>query len=228
MRMRLLSALVLVFLVLAVRPARAGYAYTFDSSSYTVGVGQTVDVMVYLSQTGSTTGLSNPGLQSGGVQLNYNTTYVGNTQIAPNNTTFTGSAPTGFDPDYNTAVIGNGSNGLAAGASVVGVSQLFPESPVKAGSGAPNTANSILLGTFQFTGVSTGSSLIVTSNSFPGEDVNVLGDGTVIDSMIQNSSAVITVVAVPEPGTLFLTGMAAAALGLSAWRRRRRAIAGRV
>jgi hypothetical protein len=208
MKIRLLLALAVAMLALTTLPAQAGYEYSFDSTSYTVGVGQTVNVNVYLTQTGSTTGLSGIGLQSGGVQLNYNTTFVSNStaQISPNNTTYTGTTPTGFNPLFNYTLSGNGSNGLASGSSIVEVSQ-GNGSPVLAGSGSPNTANSILLGTFQFTGVSVGQSLLVSTNSFSGDDVNVLADGTVLDGMIQNSSAVINVVAVPEPGTLILTGL---------------------
>ena len=210
MRTRLLVAVAAVMLTLVGGPVKAGYEYSFDASSYTVGVGQTVNVNVYLTQTGSTTGLSSVGLQSGGVQLNYNTTFVSNStsQITPNNTSFTGSTPTGFNPLFNYTLSGNGSNGLASGSSILEVSQ-GSGSPVLAGSGSPNTSNSVLLGTFQFTGVSVGQSLVVSTNSFSGLDVNVLGDGTVIDSMIQNSSAFINVVAVPEPGTLVLTGLLA-------------------
>ncbi len=226
MRMRLLSVVALSALALSALPAQAQYQYTFDSSTYTVAVGQTVNVSVYLTQT-SGTGLSGTGLQSGGVQLNYNTTYVtntGTTPITPNNTTYTGSTPTGFDPMFNVATVGNGSNGLAAGSSVVGVSNsaAFGENAVKAGSGAPNTATSILLGTFQFVGVTAGQTLTMTTNSFPGQDVNVLWDGTVIDSMIANSNATINVVAVPEPGTFILASLLATGIVGGSLRRIRR------
>jgi hypothetical protein len=219
--MRLLYILTLATLALTADSVRADYQFTFDSTNYTVGVGQTVNINLYLTQTGSTTGLSSTGLQSGGVQLNYNTTYVGNSLITPNNNTYSGSAPIGFDPANNTAIIGNGSNGLAIGQSALVVGQLGSESPVKAGSGSPNTSNSILLGTFQFTGVSAGSSLTLTSAAFPGSDVNVLADGTVIDSLIANSSAVITVTAVPEPGTMILGGLLASGIAGGYLRRRR-------
>jgi hypothetical protein len=64
----------------------------------------------------------------------------------------------------------------------------------------------------------------VLSHPHPGAtNDNVLGNGTVLDALIHNSSAVITVTAVPEPGSLVLVGFAASAAGLAAWRRRRAA-----
>jgi len=225
--MRLLFSSLIVVVVLAFTSAtsRAGYEYTFDASNYTVAVGSTVNVNVYLTQTGSDTGLSATSLASGGVQLNYNPAFVANNAISPNNTTSSGSSPTGFDSSNNITTIGNGSNGLPVGSSLVGVSQnIPPESAVKAGSGSPNTSTSILLGTFQFTGVSAGTSLIVSTNSFPGQDVNVLADGTVLDGMISNSSAVITVTAVPEPGTLALTGLLVTGIAGGYLRRRSRLV----
>jgi hypothetical protein len=218
MRIRLLSALAVAAIALTTQSARAGYEFTFDQSAYVVNVGQTVNVNVYLTQTGSTTGLSAIGLNSGGVQLNYNTTFVsiaGVGSLTPNNTTYNTSTPTGFDPVNNSTVVGNGNATIAVG-------QVSGESAVKAGSGSPNTSNSILLGTFQFTGVSAGTSLVVSTAAFPGSDVNVLYNGTVIDSMITNSSAAITVVAVPEPGTLILTGLLATGIAGGYARKRRR------
>jgi hypothetical protein len=84
------------------------------------------------------------------------------------------------------------------------------------------TAGAILLGTFTFTGVSAGSTLTLTAQPHPAPfQNNILGDGTQIDPLIANSSAVITVTAVPEPSTLVLTGLTASVIGFGRWRRRR-------
>jgi hypothetical protein len=214
MTLRLLTVLATTAVALTAGPARAGYEFTFDSSNYTVAVGQTVTVSLYLTQTGGTTSLSTAGLASGGAQLNYNSTYLNNSSITPNNTNYSSTASgsnTGFDPSNNVTRTSSGS-------SVLTVAQSGTEAAVTPPSGNPN---SILLGTFQFTGVSAGTSLTLTSQAFPGSDVNVLGNGTVIDSLIQNSSAVITVTAVPEPGSLILGGLAVTGIA-GTWVRRRR------
>jgi hypothetical protein len=91
-----------------------------------------------------------------------------------------------------------------------------PATPVFPPSGNPN---SILIGTFTFTGLSAGNTSVTTTPFAMASpaDNNVLADNTVLDSLIQNAAAVITVV--PEPGSFVLGGFAAATIGLGAWRR---------
>jgi hypothetical protein len=72
--------------------------------------------------------------------------------------------------------------------------------------------------------VSPGSALTVTALPNAGSNF-VDGAGNTLDSLIMNSSANITVTAIPEPGTVILTGLFAAGFGAHAWRRRRRAAA---
>src|SRR5262249_25596421 len=86
-------------------------------------------------------------------------------------------------------------------------------------------ANRILLGTFTFSGLSARSAATVSAFPDSKSANNVDGANNNLDSLINQSSAAITVVAVPEPSTLLLCGLGVVALGVGAWRRRRRAAA---
>ena len=211
--MRMVPVILTVAIALVPGRAAAGYTFEFGSdsngtitSNFSVTVGQTVNVYVYLAQTGTTTGLSSSGLSSAGVALGFNQSVanVPSTSAITANPAF----------DANTPSTGTGTAQLKEFQVVSG--------PVVAPTSG-STANAILLGTFTFTGESAGNTSIVTSVPSSTTDSNVLGNGTGIDSLIQNSNAVIAVTAVvPEPSTLALSGLGALALGASAWRRWRR------
>jgi hypothetical protein len=206
MKLRIGFVSAVLTMMLSVHGARADYTFLFTdssgtaSNSFTVKQGQTIDIRVYLAQTSSTTGLSSTGLNAGGVQLNTSTSSIANvTNVTANSA---------FD-----------TNSTNAGSSASVTEHQTTSSAVLAPTSGTD-ANRILLGTFTFTGVSTGTTLTVTAVPSTGTSVNVLGDGTVIDSMIHNASAAVTVV--PEPSSLILTGLAAAALGTGLVRRRLR------
>ncbi len=200
----LLSATMTV-LLLSGGLAHADYQFQFADSSgnatsnFNVTAGGTVAVQVFLLQdnTGTSNGLNTVGLSAAGVQLNTQTPTTANVTATAANPAFDQS---------NTTI----------GANAQIIESVVQNVPVVSPTGDPNR---ILIGTFTFTGLTPGSTLAVTALPGTGAD-NVLGDGTVIDSLIANSSAVITVAAVPEPGTMLLTGMGAAAIGLGVWRRR--------
>jgi hypothetical protein len=207
MRLRYLALAVSALLALC-SPTRADYAFQFADGSgnvqntFTVNVGQTIDVRVYILETGGTN-LQTLGLSAAGIQLNTNTPSISTVSAV--------TANSAFDAGHTT---GTGANAF--------VSE-FSSSSVTAPSSGAN-ANRVLVGTFTFTGVSAGQTLTVTA--LPGLNPdNVLGDGvTSIDAALANNatSAVITV-AVPEPGTLILTGLCAAGLAAAGVRRLRRA-----
>jgi hypothetical protein len=206
--------------VFALLPGRAAADYAFEffdptanggtgafSTTFSVAAGSTVNVQVYLAQTNGTTTLTaGPGLKDGGVGLSFNQAIA----TVPSTSAITPNAAF----DTSTKSVGTGTASLNVFQST--------SSPVLAPTSG-TTAGAILLGTFSFTGVSAGSTFAVTAQPHPAPfSNNVLGDGTVIDSMIANASAVITVTAVPEPGSLLLAGLAAAGMGVGAWRRRQR------
>jgi hypothetical protein len=194
---------------------RADYSFVFTDSSGTAGSAFSFDatqgplvLKVYLAQSGTDTGLSDTGLKSGGVKLNYDGTVISTTSgaITPNSVANGGqfqagtkSAGTGTATvrDFNTTT-----------------------SPVMASTSGTD-ANRILLGTFAFTGLTINSTTVLTLDPSVTND-NVLGDGTVLDSLINyNSTVSVTVTAVPEPSSLLLAGLLAGGLSVAGWRRRR-------
>jgi hypothetical protein len=192
--------------------ARAGYTFLFTDSSgvaqsaFSVNQGSTIDIRVYLMQTGSDTGLSASGLSQGGIQLNYNGSIAG---VA------NGSAVTANPAFTDTPTVS-----VTANSASLNVATLNGSGVMAPTSGAD--ANRILLGTFTFTGVSAGTTTALTADPHPNPLIgdNVLANGTVLDSVIANSSVAISVV--PEPGTLVLTGLLATGIVGGAVRRLRR------
>jgi len=208
----------LVGCLLAVGSARADLVFQFAdasgnaSSAFTVNAGSTVDVRVYLLQTSSTTTLSSAGLLDGGVALKFSST-------AP----FTVSSSSAITP--SSAFGGpNNTNVSTSGGTTTASVQVHDDGGVL----APTTgadANRILLGTFTFSGLSAGSAVTVSAFPDPKSANNVDGNHNNLDSLITQSSAAITVVAVPEPSTVILCALGTCAVGVGAWRRRRRAAA---
>ncbi len=214
MRALIFSLATVMGLLLTGGGVRADYAFEFATSSgtatnsFTVNAGSSIVVDVYLTQngTGTSNGLNTLGLLQAGVQLNTQNPNVANVTSTTYNSAFEAGSTT------------TGSN-----ASITEGQIILP--PVTSPTNDPNR---ILLGQFTFTassGAGGQSTLSVTTlPGSPGGD-NILGDGTVIDSLISNSSAVITVNAVPEPSTLLLTGLAAGGIAAGFTRRKRHAIA---
>jgi hypothetical protein len=194
----------------------AGYTFQFADSTgavtnaFNVNVGSTVDVRVYLAETGTTT-LSGVGLSDGGVQLQFSAS-------AP----FTISSASNITP--NGAFAGPNSSDLTTSSGTTFASvAVHQDGGMKAQTSGVD-ANRLLLGTFTFTGVSPGTAITVSADPNPGPFAdNVLADGTVIDSQIATPQAAISVAAVPEPCSIALTGLAATGLGLGAWWRKRQA-----
>jgi hypothetical protein len=231
MQNRLVAVALLGCLVLS-RPARAQYTYEFAeagtfSSSFTVAQGSTVAVQVYLVGTNSAgnNNLASNGLSSGGVGLQYATngpfTIPG---ASSNNPNIVGNPAFG---NSNNSVVNGGNGQFGTGnTSTATVQNTSFGTPVYPSTTDANGNNAVLLGTFTFTGVSpaSGTTIAVTPSSVS----NVDGAGNALDSMITSSSFSITVTAVPEPGSLMLTSLAASVLGLGVWKRRRKPLAAQV
>jgi hypothetical protein len=215
MKLRMIFMATLLTLIVSGGVARAGYTYVITDANndttqaYTINVGQTLTVYLYVAQTGTSTGLTTSGLASGGVQLNTSIPSVATvTSVTPNTTANGGQFDTG-----------SSTTGASAYATVT---QVF-SAPVVAPTSGTN-ANRILIGEFTFTGESAGSTITVTAVPSTGSNVNVLGNGTSIDSMLAANpiSASITVVAVPEPSSMALGGLAVAGLAGGVFRRLRK------
>jgi hypothetical protein len=213
---RFIALLSITGLLVSAGTSRADYIFTFTdtsgnaipSNSLTEGAGTTFSIEVWLTQRNGSTGLSATGLNQAGVQLNgYNTSNVTVGSITPNDDAHSGS----FNAANTTTSINNsGSTGVA----ILTEGYTSPTTGLK---GNP----SVYLGTFTFTAGSVGTTSTVTALAYAGQDNNILADGTVIDSMIANSNLAITVTAVPEPGTMILTGMLATGIVGGYVRRRR-------
>jgi len=209
--MRLWSsiAVALLGLLAAGTPARADYTYQFaDSSgnaanSFNVGVGQTVDIRVYILATSPDTlnGGQN-GLAAAGVQLNTATPSIATVTAVTPNAAFDAGSSTATGAHASVSEFSSSTNGVQSG-----------------GSGANDR---VLLGTFTFTGVSAGQTLTVSALPGLAPD-NVKADGTIIDAaLLTNTQTAVITVAVPEPGTLMLTGLFAVGLATASVRRLRR------
>jgi hypothetical protein len=211
--------------------AKADYAIEFANSlgvvqnSFMVNQGSSLTIQVYLVQSSSGTGsqtLTTSGLSSAALGLYFSAGTLTTTAANPNSAqfaysssnTFNGSAPAPTPPATTPP----------AGTSYASVSEA--SSPPVIAPSAGTNANQILLGTFTFTANSSGN---ITSY-FPSSGANdVNGVGTTLDPLVtQGSAAVLVVSAVPEPGSMVLTGLAGTLIGMGAWRKRRKSLAAQV
>jgi hypothetical protein len=217
MHLRLFTIALAATLLLA-GAARADFQYEFAQggtvgTSFSVAQGSTIDIQVYLLQTNgpttNSTNLTAKGLSFGGVALQYSASapfsIASTSAITPNSAFSTSSPALSTSSGTTTASL-----------------QLQNDSPVFAPTTGTN-AGAILLGTFTFTGSSVGTSTTVSALPNANGANNVDGAGTNLDSLIANSSASITVTAVPEPGSVVLTGLLALGIAGAARRRLRRA-----
>ena len=149
-------------------------------NNFTVGQGSTVGINVYLLEYNGGTILSTQGLASAGVQLNGNN---GNATV-PNAGAITPN------PAFDQSSPSVSGNSATLNVSTLANPPVFPDSQ-----------NRVLLGTFSFTGNTIGTTTSVTADPHSYDDT-VTGTGMVLDGLINNSTATITVVAVPEPGTM--------------------------
>lgn len=189
----------------------ADVIYSFEHANYNVAAGGTVDVRVYLEQTGTETILTDFGIISASVNVMFNevpgpvepSSVLSDLDITPS---------AAFDDPILTEVFHE--PGVSAG--LVGV--------VDVGS-SPLAGNSIYLGRFRFTAGSIEgevTTLRATDLSLLIEDTIAL-DGTLLDGVIGDGFSSITVTgspatAVPEPASSAIIG----AVFLAGWGIRRR------
>ena len=192
--MRKLNIFVMTFIALfGASEAKADLIYEFDQSNYSVLPGATVDVSVFLTQTGATDVLTTEGLDSIGGKVFFNDpTLPTDPAVVLSESDITSNAA--FDD-----------SGLEMTVLDPGISAGIEDSIGT--SSSPVMGSSILLGTFRFTAgnvvgevtnlratdfdPTVGNDSIVSGTNFTGLD-NLLG---------ADATATITVSAVPEPGT---------------------------
>lgn len=189
--------------LLAARPAAAELVLSFDQSTYTLaGVGQTVDVKVFLSEDadGSSIGVGNE-LISAGVTISFATS--GAAIVAASGDVTPGSGWDAGVPIFSTV----GANTLVdlGLVSFDGFSDLSTPLP---------------LGAFKFTARAAGDTVISVSALGPGPSFGATRQD--LDDPAGGEAA-IKVSAIPEPSALFSASVAAATLAAVAARRRRTA-----
>ena len=170
-------------------------------------IGQTLDIDVYLKQTGTDTVLTDEGLFSAGVKLTYDVTGIAEvlamSDITPN--------PAFDDPTALLKDMGIGYVTLDMAADMFGPN--FPVFPQL------STPDRIWLGTFTFTGLILGT-VQITAMDNPSLDNTLTGLGTLLDPDIGNDQGTITVT--PEPSSLLVFFGLALVVGPFIWRHRRR------
>jgi hypothetical protein len=201
--------------------AQAGpvFSFAFDKSSYTVGVGGTVDVTVLFRETdvpgsGSLPDgyLANTGLFGVGVTVDYTgqpARVASSSDVIPNGAFLvdpSSSSSVSVTSDQATLLenVGFGANVLSSNTT----------SPFD-----------IAAGVFEFTGLTPGMATITAQVTGTGRDI-VGGDGTVLDGLTSSGTATINVqpAAVPEPASLALLVAGTAGVVLQACRKRRPAM----
>jgi hypothetical protein len=195
-----------------VAQAASTYQFVFDQANYDVAPGGTVAVHVFLREMlgpVSPSVLDTEGLSSAGVEVSFNNAPLP-TDPAKVLDTF------GIIP--NPLFDGSGGMGLVNGISAGFHMEIFASSPVVLPTGGPSVFDA-LLGTFIFTaGVVPGEVTHLVATDFnPLFDDNITGLSNVLDSLISDGFATITVV--PEPSGLLLAAISA--LGFIAAGRRR-------
>jgi len=173
----------------------------FGTDFGAVAVGNTIDLRVYVQQ-------------SGGNPLGSTTPSNIARIVSP------GSPPSTFGPDLTPNVPAGGFatlNGTNNYSAVMNIGSSFSAGV------QPDANGRIFIGTVRFTALSPGSF------SFRAEDPNPQSDGDFttftnsnrLDTLLRSATATFTVVGVPEPASLALAGVGAA--GLAALRRRKSA-----
>jgi hypothetical protein len=182
-----------------------GVGGTPQSAIQIPGPGAKVPIQVFLSQTGATTILTDEGLAFAGIKV----TIDDPTVAAVLNVDDIVHNPAFDDAFALTKAVNPSSAELNMGVSDI-LNPVFP-----------NADGRILLGTFEFTGLSLGTTSIGVTDLTIGFDDFITGPGTPLDGLIAAGSGEAAVV--PEPGSvalsLVLLGGAAA---VTAVRRRRR------
>lgn len=186
-------------------PASADLMLEFDSFPYQVGVGDTVDVPVYLQQTAGGTQITDTnGLGIAGIRLLFDVPPVpSDPAVVASTSDITGNSQ--FDLAIPSLTPGQYTD--LALASLLGVNV--------------DSTGRLYLGTFRFTAGSVpGQVTNLTVEAVPGGSSFSTVNGDLLSPT--STSTTITVSSVPEPSSAVMLGSGLSALLLLASRRRRR------
>lgn len=207
-----LGALLLAWLV-PVTFSHAGLLFEFVVGGATKsaiaigGVGQTVDIQVYLRQTDATTILTDEGLLAAGIKVTFDNPTVAAVLTAGDiqeNPLFDDAGILMKDVPGTTAEL---NQGVDASSPFV-----FP---------TLSDPDRIWLGTFTFTGLALGSTTISVTDWDDGIDDIFTGGFNALDALITPGTATLTVT--PEPSSVVLSLLViGAASVVTSYRRRRR------
>ena len=202
-------------------PVRAElvYGFSFGRSNYNVALGGTVDVAVYLNESGSSAdpfvlAPGGVGLSGTGLRLNYSATAAAKV--------LTGASITG-NPLFDNAGLGIATDVIPTTATA-GFTQSTFFNPLVHGTAIGANAYQLLVGTFAFTAESTPGVFSVVTSQFDSGSNTVTGSNASLDSVISNATATITVggaSTVPEPSTLAMACTSCLVGLMICWRRAR-------
>lgn len=171
--------------------ADADLMYTFGQSEYFVSPGGAVDIDVFLTESGSSSILTDSGLLSGSVRVLFDTGLPASDPSVVSS--LAGIKP---NPAFDDSLLGaNLDLDMGVSAGFADSVDLF--SP-------PLVGSSILLGTFTFTGGSiVGDTSEITAVDFdPLLSDTISGDLASLDTLIQSGTARIHITPIPEPRSL--------------------------
>lgn len=192
----------------------------FTSNFGNVNIGSTLDVRVYVQQSGGNPLGSDGGMIGYAARVRFDDPLGSNTPSSVAQIVNPGSPPTTFGPDLTPNVPSGGFatlNGTNNFSAVMNLGSSLGAGVV------PDANGRIFLGTVRFTALAAGTITFRAEDPNPGSngDFTTFTNSQPLDSMLRSATATFTVV--PEPASLAFAGIGVA--GLAALRRRKSAIA---